>query len=180
MLSKVGVYDYIPYVAATLFLLGWRVWYYGVGRKNKIVDDGMEAVDRQQVNRIVDNLSFLAEKTFGENEGKTMVSILFNILSSESHYSESILNRNDDLTYEISTGSKSMIKRLKLARKYAKEKISIQSMLGMQVGHMPELLELVDKIDLLLKQGIEADEKGDKEGLSNVWTEIFSVLMPVS
>jgi|LGVF01.2.fsa_nt_gb sulfoxide reductase heme-binding subunit YedZ len=180
MLSKVAVYDYVPYVLITFFLLGWRAWYYGVGRKNKLIDDGMEAVDREQINRIINNLSFLAEKTFGGNEGKVMVSILFNILSSEQHYSESILNRNNDLMLEISDGSKSMIKRLKLARKNAKEKISVQSILGLQTGRMPGLLELVDKIDTQLKQGMECYEKNDDNGLSEVWTEVFSLLMPVS
>lgn len=180
MLSKVAVYDYVPYVIITLYLLGWRVWYYGVGRKNKSIDDGMEAVDREQINRIINNLSFLAEKTFGENEGKVMVSILFNILSSENHFSESILNRNNDFMFDTNDGSKSMIKRLKLARKNAKEKVSVQSILGMQAGRMPELLELVDKVDALLKQGMEFHEKDDAEGMSGVWTEVFSLLMPVS
>ena len=50
----------------------------------------------------------------------------------------------------------------------------------MQVGHMPELLELVDKIDILLKRGIDEHEKGDEQKLSDVWIEIFSVLMPIS
>lgn len=180
MLSKVAVYDYVPYVLITCFLLGWRAWYYGVGRKNKLIDDGMEAVDREQINRIINNLSFLAEKTFGENEGKIMVSILFNILSSEEHYSESILNRNNELKFDANDGSRSMMKRLKLARKNAKEKVSVQSILGMQTGRMPELLELVDKIDALLKQGMESHEKNDTNGMSEVWTEVFSLLMPVS
>lgn len=180
MLSKVAVYDYVPYLLFTFFLLGWRVWYYGVGRKRKSIDDGMEAVDREQINRIINNLSFLAEKTFGENEGKVMVSILFNILFSEEHYSESVLNRKDNLNLEISDGSKSMIKRLKLARKNAKEKINVQSILGIQTRHMPELLELVDKIDAQLKQGMEMHKKNDAEGLSKVWTEMFSLLMPIA
>lgn len=179
MLTKVAVYDYVPYVVITLFLLAWRVWYYGVGRKNKIIDDGMEAFDREQVTRIVSNLSFLAGKTFGEREGKRMVSILFNILSSESHYSESILNIDNEETFEISEGSKSMVNRLKVARKKSKDKITVPSIVGLQTGNMPEILDLVEKIDSLLKQGIEADKSNDSEVMSKVWTEIFSILMPI-
>lgn len=179
MLTKVGIYDYVPYVLITLFLLGWRIWYYWVARKDKMIDDGMEAVDREQINRIIRNLSLLADKTFDPEEGKRMTSILFNILASESHFSESILNRNDDAMIELNMGSKSMIKRLKHARKNAKENIGVQSILGIQSGHMPDLLELVDKVDSLLKQGVEAEEKGDQLTLNKIWTEIFSVLMPV-
>lgn len=179
MLSKVGVYEYIPYALMTLFLLGWRIWYYWTVRKDKLIDDGMEAVDREQINRIIKNLSFLAEKTFGEKEGEVIASILFNILSSEKHYSESLLNLNKDLNFEIHSGPKSMIKRLKLARKNAKEKISLQSILGMQAGHMPELLELVDEVDALLKDGIEAHSEENTSKLNAAWTTIFSALMPI-
>lgn len=180
MLSKVAVYDYVVYFIITVFLLGWRVWYYGIGRKNKLHDDGMEAVDREQINRIINNLNFLAVKTFGENEGKVMVSILFNILSSEEHFSQSILNRSVAQNTEVSDGSKSMVQRLKLARKNAKEKISIQSILGLQTSRLPDLLELVDKVDVQLKLGIACNEKGDAEGTSDAWTKIFAILMPLS
>ncbi len=180
MLTKVGVYDDVPYLLITIFLLGWRVWYYWTVRKDKMIDDGMEAVDREQVNRIINNLSFLAEKTFGENEGKVMVSILFNILASDIHYSESILKKNDELSLEINMGSKSMLKRLKHARKNAKEKISVSSILGMQVGYMPELLDLVDHFDVLLKRGIKEDSRGDLQALNKIWIEIFSILMPIT
>lgn len=45
---------------------------------------------------------------------------------------------------------------------------------------MPELLELVDKIDILLMSGIDEHEKGDEQKLGDVWKEIFSELMPIS
>lgn len=179
MLTKVGVYDYVPYVAITFFLLGWRAWYYSVGHKNKMMDDGMEAIDREQVNRIIKNLSFLADKTFGDNEGKAMVSILFKILSSETHFSETILHRDENPNYEITSDSRSMMKRLGRARRDAKLKVNAQSVLGVQIENMPEILELVENMDNLLKQGMALYEAEDETGLRKVWTDIFSLLMPV-
>jgi len=179
MLSKLGVYDYVPYALIVLFLLGWRVWFYWLGPKGILVDDGMEAVDREQVNRIINNLSILAEKQFGVEEGKRITSMLFHILANESHFSESILNRGDDANEEMNVGSKSMMRRLKVARNNSNKDMSIKSVAGIQAIHRIDLLELIYKVDALLKHGIMSDKIGDKEEVGKVWSEIFSILMPI-
>lgn len=46
MLTKVGVYDPYPYIAAVVLLLGWRVWYiYGIS-EDETPNDGMEVTPR--------------------------------------------------------------------------------------------------------------------------------------
>lgn len=180
MLSKLGVYDFIPYLLVTGLLLGWRAWYYLLGPKGKVLDDGMEAVDREQINRIIKNLDMLAVKQFGVDEGKTITSMLFHVFASESHFSESILHRHDDVVEEFNVGSKSLVRRLKVARNNANKKLSIKSIVGVQALHRIDFLELVHKLDALLKHGIMSEKVGDKKEVDNVWSEIFSILMPVS
>lgn len=180
MLSKTAVYDYFPYLIISFLLLSWRVWYYGIARKNKLIDDGMEAIDREKINRIINNLNFLANKTFGENEGKVIVSILFYILSSESHYSESILCRNNEIMDENNIASETIMKRLQLSRKNSKDNIKLRLIIGMQTTYIPELFDLVDQLDNYLKDGVCMFEHNDEKALSEAWTKIFSLLMPVS
>lgn len=47
MLSKVGVHTFLPYVLCSVFLLGWRAWFFWGFRKSKIKDDGMETPERK-------------------------------------------------------------------------------------------------------------------------------------
>ena len=179
MLSKLGVYDYVPYALIVLFLLAWRIWFYWLGPKGSLVDDGMEAVDREQINRIIKNLDVLAVEQFGVVEGKTITSMLFHVFASESHFTESILNRHEDVVEELKLGSKSLVRRLKVARKNTNEKLSVSSLVGVQALHRIDFLELVHKVDALLKHGIMAEKIGDKEEVKKVWNEIFSILMPI-
>lgn len=179
MLSKLAVYDFVPYFLVMFFLLGWRVWYYILGPKGKILDDGMESVDREQINRIIKNLDILAVEQFGVVEGKTITAMLFHILSSESHFAESILNRHDDVAEELKLGSKSLVRRLKAARKNINKKLSLSSIVGVQALHRIDFLELVHKVDALLKHGIMSEKIGDKEEVNKVWNEVFSILMPI-
>lgn len=46
MLTKVGVNDPLPYALVTGVLLGWRIWFAWIPRKNKIPDHGMEIPER--------------------------------------------------------------------------------------------------------------------------------------
>jgi sulfoxide reductase heme-binding subunit YedZ len=179
MLSKLGVYDYAPYFLVVLYLLGWRIWYYLLGPKGKVLDDGMEAIDREQVNRIIKNLDILAVKQFGVDEGKTITAMLFHLFANEEHFSESILNRRDDVVEELNLGSKSLVRRLKVARNNANKKLSIKSIVGVQALHRIDFLELVYKFDALLKHGIMSDQIGDKDEVDKVWNEIFALLMPI-
>ncbi len=48
MLSKNGVYEYVPYTVAGLLLLGWRLWYYLSADRRPYVDDGMEVKERNR------------------------------------------------------------------------------------------------------------------------------------
>lgn len=46
MLTKVGVNDPLPYTLITVLLLGWRMWFAWIPRRNKIPDHGMEMPER--------------------------------------------------------------------------------------------------------------------------------------
>ena len=181
MLTKVGVYDPLPYLAIVIFLLGWRGWYYWTVRKDKFIDDGMETIDRKQINRIVQNFAILSEKTFGKDDGKSMASMLLKILSCESHFSECIMkiyggkivDADEDIDVKV------IVTRLKAARKNSKSITASQSSIELQTSHSPELPELMSKIDRLLTKGIKAEEENDQKVVTQVWTSLFSELLPI-
>ncbi len=179
MLSKAGVYDYLPYLFATVFLLGWRFWYYISCRNQKNIDDGMEALDRAQVRRIVANLNKLAENTYGAEDGPRVAVLLLGILSSEDHFSETILNMQIKKEFNKSHDSNLLVNRLKKERLLlGLGKTNVQAFIGLQETHSPVFIETVEKLDELLQAGLVAAQENDIEKLATVWTEIFSMLMP--